>query len=287
MEQLVPDRLKELWQRVDRHELTAEAFQVEQERLLDGCRQTWTEALRLGQEPDLQESLLAELGRYVKCEDRAELQARCHRAVDDLRREWEGQVDRDQRASVERFYDETRTPIYELMHWHTLADDQSPLAYVVALDYARRQSGRSYMDFGAGVGSGAILFARHGFEVTLADISSPLLDFCRWRLTQRGLAATYLDLKIASLPPARFDFITAMDVFEHLVDPVAAVDQLWQALEPGGILFGRFAAEVDETHPMHIVEDFEPTFARLRDLGGVETWRDEWLWGHQAFRKAS
>jgi SAM-dependent methyltransferase len=287
MNQLVPDRLKELWQLVDRRELTAEAFQAEQERLLDGYRRTWAEALRLGREPDLQENLLAELGQYVKAEDPAELRARCQRAVDDLRREWEGHVDRDQRASVERFYDESRTPIYELMQWHTLADDLSPLAYVVALEFVRTQPGRSYLDFGSGVGSGAILFARHGFDVTLADISSPLLEFCRWRLAQRGLGATYVDLKSASLPRERFDVITAMDVFEHLVDPVAAVDQLWQALKPGGVLFGRFAAEVDETHPMHIVEDFEPTFARLRALGGAEAWRDEWLWGHQAFRKTS
>ena len=129
------------------------------------------------------------------------------------------------------------------------------------------------------------LLARHGFDVTLGDISSPLLEFCRWRLTQRGLPATYLDLKSASLPPERFDLITAMDVFEHLADPVATVDSLWQALKPGGVLFGRFAAEPDAERPMHIVEDFEPTFARLRALGCVEVWRDEWLWGHQAFQK--
>ena len=31
--------------------------------------------------------------------------------------------------------------------------------------------------------------------------------------------------------------------------------------------------------------DFAPTFARLRELGFVEAWRDEWLWGHQVFQK--
>ena len=285
MEQLLPDRLKTLWQLVDRRELTAEAFGAEQERLLAGYRQTWADALRLEGHADLEESLLTELGRYVGCDDGSELRSRCRQAVAELRREWEDSVDRHRRASVERFYDETRTAIYELIWWHTLSDDLSPLAYVLALDYAKRQHCESYLDFGAGVGSGAILFARHGLEVAVADISSPLLEFCRWRLTHRGLPATHFDLKTSRLPREGFDVITAMDVFEHLVDPIGTAEQLWEALKPAGLLFGRFGAERDDDHPMHIVEDFEPTFARLRERGGVEVWRDEWLWGHQVFRK--
>jgi mycofactocin glycosyltransferase len=272
---------------VERGALTAEAFGAEQERLLGAYRQRWSDALRLGEHAALEESLLAELGRYVDCHDRSELLSCCRGAVAALKREWEERVDRHRRASVERFYDESRTPLYELTWWHTLTDDLSPLAYVVALDYARREGCRTYLDFGAGVGSGIILFARHGLEVAAADISSPLLEFCRWRMAQRGLPATYFDLKIAGLPREGFDMITAMDVFEHLVDPAAAVQRLWRALRPGGFLVGRFGADQDPDHPMHIVEDFEPTFARLRELGGLEVWRDRWLWGHQVFRKTS
>ena len=49
-----------------------------------------------------------------------------------------------------------------------------------------------------------------------------------------------------------------MDVFEHLVDPVTTVDQLSDALTPGGLLFARIAAEADVDRPQHIVRDFEP-----------------------------
>ncbi len=286
MNQLVPDRLRELWQQVDRQELTAEAFQAEQERLLDTYRRTWAEALRLDGPAGLEGSLLAELGRYVGCDDQDALRARCRRAVDDLRREWEGSVDHDRRASVERFYDVSETPLYELTLWHTLIDDLSPLAYVVALHFAQRHGCTSYLDFGSGVGSGVILFARHGFAATAADLSGPLLEFCRWRMTQRGLPGDYVDVKASRLPTEGFDIITAMDVFEHLVDPVDTVEGLWRALRPGGFLFGRFGTEADDNHPMHIVADFEPTFAKIRSLGGVEVWRDQWLWGHQVFRKA-
>jgi SAM-dependent methyltransferase len=76
-------------------------------------------------------------------------------------------------------------------------------------------------------------------------------------------------------------------VFEHLADPVEAAEHLWRALRPGGVLFARIHAEEDPERPHHIVRDFAPTFARLAELGLVETWRDGWLWGHQLFEKTS
>jgi SAM-dependent methyltransferase len=286
MDKLLPDRLRELWQSVERREMTAEAFASEQERLLDGHRRTWTEALRLEGHRSLEDSLLAELALYMHCTDLDEIRARCTGAVARLKREWEAGVRPEDPRSIERFYDESQTVLYELMWWHGLADDSSPLAYVTALQFARQGGCRRYLDFGSGVGSGAILFARHGFDVTLADISSSLLRFAAWRLERRGLAAYCVDLKSGALPPAAFDFVTAMDVFEHLVDPVATVDQLWQALVPGGYLYARIAAEDDPDRPQHIVHDFGPTLARLQARGFVKTWQDEWLWGHQIFQRA-
>jgi SAM-dependent methyltransferase len=101
-----------------------------------------------------------------------------------------------------------------------------------------------------------------------------------------GCPADYVDVKTSRLPSEGFDIITAMGVFEHLVDPVETVERLWRALRRGGFLFERFGTEADADHPMHIVADFEPTFTRIRSLGGVEVWRDRWLWGHQVFRKS-
>jgi hypothetical protein len=68
-----------------------------------------------------------------------------------------------------------------------------------------------------------------------------------------------------------------MDVFEHLVDPVGTVAELWEALEPGGLLYARIAAGSDEDRPQHIVQDFGPTVERLRTLGFIEVWQDRWL----------
>jgi 2-polyprenyl-3-methyl-5-hydroxy-6-metoxy-1,4-benzoquinol methylase len=286
MEKLLPDQLKALWQAVDQKQLTVEAFMSEQEHLLATYRGTWEQALRLEGHQDLQASLLAELGTYMHCDNTDEVQHRCVQAVATLKGEWQAQVNPADRQSIEQFYDASQTTIYELMWWHTLCDDLSPLAYVTALRFAQQQGCQRYLDFGAGVGSGGILFSRHGLAATLADISSTLLGFSQWRLETRQLPATYIDLKAQELPHQAYDLVTAMDVFEHLVDPLQTVEQLWDALKPGGFLYARISAESDADRPQHIVQDFAPTLARMQALGLVQVWQDEWLWGHQVFQKA-
>lgn len=282
---LLPDRLKELWHSVLLKHLTSDEFSAEQTFLMDAYRRTWTRALLLEGASSLSDSLYAELGRYSGCTDLQTVRNLCTKALESVRKEWEDQQASGSSQAVEQFYDETQAMMYELMHWHTLAEDDSPLAYVLALRFAEQHGCTRCLDFGAGVGSGAILFARHGMEVTLADISSSMLQFSRWRMELRNLSARYVDLKTGQLPDDTFTMVSAMDVFEHLVDPVSTVDALWKAMKPGGILFGRFHAEQDADRPQHIVQDFEPTMKRLGELGFVEIWRDEWLWGHQAFRK--
>jgi len=287
MEMLLPDQLQALWQAVDQKRLTAEEFSREQDRLLGEYRARWNEALVDQGQENLPDSLLRELSDYVQCNDTAEVRRRCESAVETLKREWHAQVQPGEERAIERFYDQSQTTIYELMWWHTLRDDLSPLAYVTALHLARQHGGRQYLDFGAGVGSGGILFARHGFNVTLADISSTLLLFSQWRFKRRGLPTACIDLKAHELPENAYDFVTAMDVFEHLVNPIATVEQLWKALRPGGFLYARIAAEDDEDRPQHIVQDFGPTFQRMEALGFVQVWEDKWLWGHQVFQKTA
>jgi 2-polyprenyl-3-methyl-5-hydroxy-6-metoxy-1,4-benzoquinol methylase len=285
MEKLLPEHLKDFWQSVERRGDSREDYTREYDRALAEYRQTWKRALILPAHDDLRESLVSELGSYTQCSDLAEVWQRCEQAVANLKYEWENKVLSENRQSIEQFYDETPAMLYELMWWHALGNDLSPLAYVLALHFAQRHDCKSYLDFGAGVGAGGLLFAAHGLQTTLADISSSLLRFSAWRLSLRKLPGQYLDLRSSPLPSESFDFITAMDVFEHLTDPVETVEKLWNALKPGGFLYGRISADPDEDRPQHIVDDFAPTFARMHALGFVRVWRDEWLWGHQVFQK--
>jgi SAM-dependent methyltransferase len=287
MDKLLPDQLKDFWQEVLRHEHTQEDYTHEYERLLSEYRQVWERTLILDGHRDLQQSLLTELSQYTQAGDVADARRQCERAVASVRHEWEAKVQMPDRQSIERFYDESQAMLYELMWWHTLGEDISPLSYVLALRFAQQHGCQSYLDFGAGVGSGGLLFASHRLQTAVADISSSLLRFSAWRLGRRKLTAQYIDLKHTELPSQAFDFITAMDVFEHLSDPVEAVEKLWKALKPKGFLYARISPEPDEERPQHIVQDFGPTFERMTVLGFIEVWRDEWLWGHQVFQKAA
>jgi len=176
MKQLGPEQLKKLWQSVELKEVTEEEYALQEEKLLDAFRSVWRQALLLEGYTDLQESLLSELSRYLGCADLAQIRRRCQDAVKTIKEGWHEQTNRvTDRAAVEEFYYHNQAMLYELMWWHSLGEDTDPLGYVSALRFAQQHGCRSYLDFGAGVGAGGILFARHGFEVNLADISSALL----------------------------------------------------------------------------------------------------------------
>lgn len=284
---LLPDRLRELWKSGEESGVRGEELWSRQQRELTEYASGWVQALSLPGCTDLKNSLLEEIREFLGHKHSLEdIEKRCRGAVEAVKLEWQARgTDAADRTAVEKFYDGTEAYIFELMWWHTLVDDVSPLAYMVARDLAQQRGCQRYLDFGAGVGSAGILFAKAGFDVSLADISSSLLGFSDWRLRRRGTVCRLIDLKTEPLPSEAYDFVTAMDVWEHLVDPVATVDVIADAMAPGGILFGRFAAEADANYPQHIVTDFTATFERLAARGCVEIWRDEWLWGHQAFQK--
>ena len=284
-ETLLPDRLRTLWESVETRKLTPEQFEAQQEQLMAEYRLAWSKALLLDDERHLTPSLMKEVALYVGLDDPAEAERRCREGVTAVKTHWEKTFRKEDLQTAEKFYHENEPYIYDLMWWHTLQDDSSPLAYVLALRFAAAHGCSRHLDFGAGAGAGSILFGRNGFQVTLADISSTLLQFSRWRFQRRSMPAQFIDLKTQSLPPSAFDVITAMDVFEHLVDPVRTIEQIVDALVPGGYLIGRFEPAADLDHPQHIVLDFGPTFRRMQELGLTEVWRDEWLWGHQVFRK--
>jgi hypothetical protein len=159
MEKLLPEQLQHLWQSVVAQELTTDEFSGMQERLTDEYRATWKQALLLSGHQDLQGSLLGEIGRYEGGADVVELQCRCQNAGANVRQEWQEYVNPEDPHSVGQFYEASQAMLYELMWWHTLSDDASPLAYVTGLRFAQQRGCRHYLDFCSGVGSGAILFA--------------------------------------------------------------------------------------------------------------------------------
>lgn len=230
-------------------------------------RETWTEALTLDPHSDLRTGLIGELAEYLG-EPEDKVFEKCRVGADKLARDWRAAAP-DRAEEVSNFYRRTDAYLYDLTWWHALAGDESALSGVEALEMAGDYRARAVLDFGSGIGSLGLLFARNGFDVTLAEINPALNDYARWRFERRGLPARFLDVGAEALPEAAFDFISAVDVLEHVPDPRSVIVDLAAALRPGGALFIHLPPEADSSRPMHLWHDPDTI---LRHLGEAGLW---------------
>lgn len=224
----------------------------------------WRAALALSPDGDPLDSGLRELADFFGI-DVATARAEAEDAVAASRREWLA-APRDTPAAVLDFYRQTRSYVFEHVYWHA-TDAAVNAGNVAILDHALARGVRRYLDFGGGVGANAILFARHGIAVTLADVSATMLAFARWRLERRGLRAEVIDLTAHALPDAAFDLATAIDVLEHLADPGRELGRIARALRPGALLVYNDCTGLDPERPMHIVPSLYPILRSLRRHG--------------------
>jgi SAM-dependent methyltransferase len=194
-----------------------------------------------------------------------EASRRLEGAGERFREEWTRTVtDPTDAATLTRFYNQSDTELFELIEWH--ATDPIHYRTLVVRDFASRQSGRAYLDYGSGIGNDALVFAEAGFEVTLADISDCLLAFATWRCRRRGLRVRAVDLKKESPPNGAFDVAACFDVLEHIPRPIDVVRRLHASLRHRGLLAIHAPFADDSEHPMHVIHRDIVT-PRMRSLG--------------------
>jgi 2-polyprenyl-3-methyl-5-hydroxy-6-metoxy-1,4-benzoquinol methylase len=233
-------------------------------------RKRWTEGVCLDPRKSVAENFVDELEAYSKL-PREEVERLFYNGTEEYAKEWREQYQHDPNARV-TFYDDSFTHIFFVMHNSALRTElSSPLLYLYGLDLARRLGAETYLDYGAGTGSGASFFARAGLETTVADISSRMLEFTRWRFERRGCRARYLDLKREPLPTGAFDLITCFHVLQHVEDPVATMRELRDALKPGGVLLVNGALRKDPARPMQPDHGGERTRRKFRSVG-LQVW---------------
>jgi 2-polyprenyl-3-methyl-5-hydroxy-6-metoxy-1,4-benzoquinol methylase len=233
--------------------------------------------------------LILELSEYLSLPPRA-IEDRLHDAASRFTEEWRQRVtDPTDEATVIRFYNESQTEIFDLAQWH--AEDPIHLRALMCLDLAQQRPGRRLVDYGSGIGSDALVFAQAGFDVTLADVSTPLLSFARWRCERRGHRVKVVDLKVAGLPRRSYDAAICFDVLEHVLRPARTLRQINRAMETGGLLFVHAPFGADPERPMHVVHEDVIT-RRMRAVGF--SWRGDlerespaWLWAPRVYERSS
>jgi 2-polyprenyl-3-methyl-5-hydroxy-6-metoxy-1,4-benzoquinol methylase len=138
---------------------------------------------------------------------------------------------------IRSFYSETDLYVWELLAWNG-----SP-AYEPYRERLRRLAGTfppsafpRALDYGSGIGTAALELARHGYEVTIADIPGRTLDFARARLERHGVPFRAIEVTadVPRLPRAAWDVLVCFDVLEHVKDPSRVARGLVHALPNGG-----------------------------------------------------
>lgn len=108
--------------------------------------------------------------------------------------------------------------------------------YAYTLRRLRRWAGDGalrLLDFGCGTGNFLKVARAAGFEVTGLELSRSLADHVRRSQRIRVLQGS---LEHLDLEGERFEIITALQVFEHLVHPAGTLERLRKLLVPSGLL---------------------------------------------------
>jgi SAM-dependent methyltransferase len=226
--------------------------------------------LRLGDTTDVRAALLDDLSTYFGMSPE-ECVRRCIDWEHWSLTEWQAKP-RDSSESLTEFYQTTRSWAFDLT-WYAYLQAEGfhyPVGVMIAqaLPAALRARRGRHLDFGSGIGDASQLFGRLGFETELADISTSLLAFARFRLERRGESASYLDLNVAEPGAGQYDFITAIDTLVHVPDFSATASMLHRALKPGGYLFTNFDVRPPTPeNAWHLYEDDLPLYWQLQRTG--------------------
>ena len=175
--------------------------------------------------------------------------------------------------SVAAFYRDQFVEAYELANWHAGGSGPLPLNYARAAHLARTFGWRRALDFGSGIGSGALCLSAAGCTVDCADVARQLLAFAHYRLARRGIAGSTIDLSAGMRPKTRYyDVVTCFDVLEHVPDQFAKLSELETYLRPGGVLLVNLMADSTAgNHAMHISSAGD-RLSLIRRTGLIPEW---------------
>lgn len=162
---------------------------------------------------------------------------------------------------VRRFYETTNAYFGDLLAWNVSAEFARRIIRPLRLD------GTRVADFGGGIGTLALLFARQNREVWHVDVPGQTRTFAEFRFKQEGRhvsqvpegnpARGYIAVRDSCDGLVDLDLVTAIDVLEHIhPDEIDAVARsIAGALRMGGRFFHAssfgFGAGEGGSHPMH------------------------------------
>lgn len=154
---------------------------------------------------------------------------------------------------IEHFYSDTQAYIFDLMTESAREVRQQWRAAVVeALNQKWGDAKEArVLDYGAGVGSDTLYFAEKCRTAFYYDLPGSTSDFATKRFARCG--ATIPIIASTSKYDSAFDAIVSFEVLEHLVDPLAHLDELVRLTKHGGMVFlTESFGLINENYPSHL-----------------------------------
>ncbi len=130
---------------------------------------------------------------------------------------------------------------YQQSFWEQGGRAYEDAAEAIALQAMLPSSGELLLELGAGAGRNTPRYIKFK-RIVLLDFSLTQLEQARERLGN-GKAYTYVAADVYKLPfvDDLFDTTTMIRTLHHMADPLAALRQVSQTLQPGGVFILEFA----------------------------------------------
>lgn len=136
--------------------------------------------------------------------------------------------------------------------------DREPLEFTINLHYIKQYltTSRSVLDNGAGPGKYAIELAKHGYNITLTDLTPKLVEIAKQKVTELGLTEQFNGFHVLNATNLEgisnewFDASLMLGPLYHLQeeeDRVSAVKELFRVTKKNGIVFVAFQSRMRMT----------------------------------------
>lgn len=226
----------------------------------------WRAILTADADVDPATAVIHELSAYFTCPP-DEVVSRCADSKTFSRQEWDDET-RSTPDSLVRFWN-SASPVFgiTMSHAKQYHEDHPASSVDVAQALGSMPAG-DLLDFGAGPGTSSMFFARLGWNVTFAEVSTTMLDFARWRAARRSIEMSYLDTATMPLPDAAFDLVTAFEVMAHVPDIPVTLAEIHDSLRPGGrFIFNVYAPPRSQDTFSHLYDANWPIIRHVRQTG--------------------
>ena len=201
-------------------------------------------------------NLYAELVEYVKRE-KTLVQARCQSSSIELAWDFE-----EQKADPIKYYRESDLYIFNLTHYQTRLQRSNYHNWF--MQTAKNKDFKKGLDYGGGIGETTICAVEAGVkEMTFVEVAkSKTLEYATWRFKKHKVLDKIKIENEGFEVKEDYDFIIAMDVFEHLENPQPVIEQM--AKHTKYIFCNPTQIQYNWVYPQHISRfTLEPYFKEV------------------------